>query len=131
VVHRFEPEDFPGGDVVADFAGVIGLDTRQLQRPLRANPSLDAESLAFVRALNRRLPRTLAERLKLVRGATVRVLQRRRGGKRFTIPHPLATKIENAYRDANEQVSVRYFGARYRPLFSPPYLVSDFPAPHR
>ncbi|HLY04666.1 MAG TPA: hypothetical protein VKR31_02860 [Rhizomicrobium sp.] len=131
VVRRFEPGDFPAGDLIADFAQVTGLDTRGLQMPARANPSLDAESLAFLRTLNCRLPYDPAGRVQSFRNRIVRVLQRRRGGTRFTIPHQLATRIEDAYRDSNERVSTDYFDCRYRPLFSPPVLVSDTPVPHR
>ena len=131
VVRRFEPADFPAGDLIADFVNLTGLDTRGLQVPARANPSLDAESLVFLRGMNRRLPRVLARDVQPFRGAIVRVLQRRRGGTRFTIPRLLADRIADAYRDSNERVSTEYFGSRHRPLFSPPVLVSDSPPPNR
>lgn len=129
IVRRFEAADFPAGDLIADFAEATGLDTRGLPIPPRVNPSLDAESLAFLRGMNRRLPRNPQGRVQLLRNRIVRVLQRRRGGTRFTIPPRLATRIEDVYRDSNERVSTDYFGSRYHPLFSPPVLVSDTPVP--
>jgi hypothetical protein len=123
VVRRFEPADFPEGDVLRDFTDAIGLDIGGLVHPALANPSLDAESLAFLRAFNRRLPSFLAERVKPFRGALVRVLQRRRG-KRFVIARSLAQRISDAYGESNARVSEVYFGSRDRPLFSPPRLVS-------
>jgi hypothetical protein len=59
------------------------------------------------------------------------VLQRRRGGTKFVIPRAQAERIEAAYRDSNEQVSADYFGACFRPLFSPPLLVSETGDPPR
>ncbi|HEX3431365.1 MAG TPA: hypothetical protein VHT03_10800 [Rhizomicrobium sp.] len=124
LVRRFEPANFPAGDVIGDFSGALGLDMTGLYVPPRANPSLDAESLAFLRGLNRRLSRRSAERIRPFRGAMVRVLQRRRGGTKFTIPRAVATRIENAYRDSNERVTADYFGSGLQPLFSPAVLVS-------
>lgn len=129
VVRRFEPAEFPGGDVIEDFARVIGLDKSGLRVPRRANPSLDAESLAFLRSVNRSLSTRMAICVQPFRGAIVRALQRRRGGTRFTIPRSLAAKIEDAYRGSNERVAAEYFALRYSPLFSPPTLVSDSPVP--
>lgn len=128
VVRRFEPARFPESGVVGDFARAVGLDVKDLHIPPRTNPSLDAESLAFLRGMNSRLPRALTGRRPL-RDATVRVLQRRRDGARFTIPRPLAASIEDAYRDSNERVAREYFGARDGSLFASPILVSDSPAP--
>jgi hypothetical protein len=125
VIRRFEPSDFPDGDLLRDFADSVGLDIADLERPVPSNPSLDMESLIFLRAMNRRLPSWLSARLHPWRGALVRVLQRRRGGRRFVIPRTLAQRIEQAYADSNSRVSEVYFGARYCPLFSPPLLVTD------
>ena len=51
IVRRFEPTDFPGNNVILDFAQAIGLSTGGLREPERSNPSLDAESLAAARAV--------------------------------------------------------------------------------
>jgi len=123
IVRRFEPMQFVGDDVVEDFAQTIGLDMRGLRRPARSNPSLDAQSLAFLRAVNRQLPPHVAKHVDRFRGALVRVLQRR-GGTKFVITRALAERIESAYRDSNARVSAEYFGSRSQPLFSPPVLVS-------
>ncbi|HEY2447000.1 MAG TPA: hypothetical protein VGI20_14785 [Rhizomicrobium sp.] len=124
VARRFEPTDLPDGDVVADFARAIGLDTTGLHSVGRFNESLDAESLAFLRAMNRRLPRWLAKRIVPFRGHMVRVLQRRRRGTRFVVSHALGQQIEESFRKSNELVSESYFGSRFDPLFSPPTLAA-------
>jgi hypothetical protein len=130
-VRRFEPADFHNSDLIDDLASAIGLDTKGLQRLPRANPSLDAESLAFLRGFNRRLPRALSARIQPFRGGIVRVLQRHRGGTKFVIPRGQAERIEAAYRESNKRVSADYFGSRFRPLFSPPLLVSETEDPPR
>jgi hypothetical protein len=123
IVRRFESADFVGNDLIADFADAVGLDVQGMRRTARSNPSLDAEALAFLRALNRRLPRGRANRVDRFRGALVRVLQRR-GGTKFVIARTLSQRIEEAYRQSNERVSAEYFASRFRPLFSPPALVA-------
>ena len=123
IVRRFEPADFAAGDLIADFSAVIGLDHSRLVRVPRYNESLDAESLAFFRALNSRLPSPVSERITPLRMAAVNILQRRRGGTRFVIPPRQAGRIEDHFRASNEKVSADYFGSRHQPLFSPPALV--------
>jgi hypothetical protein len=123
VIRRFEPADFVDGDLLADFAATIGLESTKLVSVPHFNESLDAESLAFLRAINRRLPRRLSDRLGPMRSAAVTVLQRRHGGTKFVISPALASQIEARFRSSNEKVSAEYFGSRYQPLFSAPALV--------
>ena len=130
VARRFEQADFFAGDLLSDFACTLGLDHTRLESVPRLNESLDAESLAFVRALNR-LPPKLAWRIGRMRGHIVRILQRRRGGTEFVIPPALAARIENAFRASNERVSELYFESRFQPLFSPPLLVGSQEARRR
>jgi hypothetical protein len=122
VARRFEPADFPGGDLLADFAGATDLDHARLRPVSRFNESLDAESLAFLRAMNRRLPPGIATRIAPFRGRIVRVLQRRRGGTKFIVSSTVAEQIEKAFLDSNELVSDTYFESRFHPLFSRPLL---------
>jgi hypothetical protein len=122
VARRFEPADFAGGSLLTDFADALGLDHSQLRAVPRFNESLDAESLAFLRAMNRRLPHGLARRIAPFRGRLVRVLQRRRGGTKFVVSSTLAEQIEKAFRDSNELVSDTYFESRFHPLFSQAFL---------
>lgn len=131
VVRRFEPADFCDGDLIADFARTIGLELAGLDVPPRANPSLDAQSLAFLRGINRRLPHGLSDRVRPLRSAAVRVLQRRRGSKRFAISRAEAERIEAAYSESNARVADEYFGSRFRPLFSPAALVCKGDGPRR
>jgi hypothetical protein len=125
VVRRFEPADFVDGDLLADFAASIGLENTKLVPVPRYNESLDAESLIFLRAINRRTPRRLAERMGALRSAAVAILQQRHGGTKFVISQELASRIEARFRTSNERVAAEYFGSRFQPLFSPPTLVGE------
>jgi len=122
VARRFEQMDFPGGNLLADFADTVGIDAALLSPVPRSNPSIDAESLAFLRATNRNLPQLLAKHIAPYRGRILGVLQRRRGGTKFIISPALANKIEVAFRESNKIVSDTYFRSRFHPLFSPPLL---------
>ena len=83
------------------------------------------ESLIFLRAINRRTPRRLAERMGALRSAAVAILQQRHGGTKFVISQELASRIEARFRTSNERVAAEYFGSRFQPLFSPPTLVGE------
>jgi hypothetical protein len=124
IVRRFEPSDFVDGDLLTDFAATIGLESTKLVSVPRYNESLDVESLAFLRAINRHLPRRTSERLGSLRSAAVTILQRRRGGTKFVISPTLASQIEARFRPSNDRVSAEYFDSRHHPLFSPASLVS-------
>jgi hypothetical protein len=123
IVRRFEPANFVNEDLLADFATTLGLEPGELELVPRYNESLDVESLAFMRAINRRVPRRFADRIMPLRAAAVTVLQRRRGGTRFVIPPALADRIQARFRASNDRVSAEYFGGRFQPLFPPPALV--------
>jgi hypothetical protein len=125
IIRRFAPADFVDGDLLADFAATIGLESTKLVPVPRYNESLDAESLGFLLAINRRLPRWLSRRIGPLRSAAVAVLQRRRGGMKFVISSAQAGRIEDHFRASNERVSAVYFGGRYRPLFPPPTLLGE------
>ncbi|HEX3665408.1 MAG TPA: hypothetical protein VHU23_09270 [Rhizomicrobium sp.] len=124
IVRRFEPQDFVDGDLLADFAAATDLGFKNLVAVPRHNESLDAESLAFLRAINRGFPQKIAERVGSLRSAAVAVLQRRQGGTKFLIPPKLAGRIGTHFRASNEYVSRQYFESRYQPLFAPAKLVA-------
>ncbi|HEY6578079.1 MAG TPA: hypothetical protein VIY09_02040, partial [Rhizomicrobium sp.] len=110
-------------DLLSDFASAVGLKRAKLAPAARYNESLDAECLAFLRAINHASPRSIASRIGPLRSAAVAVLQRRRGGAKFVIPPVLAQRIEARFRTSNEIVSGEYFQSRFRPLFPPPARV--------
>jgi len=124
IVRRFEPADFVDGDLLADIAATLGLESTRLTSVPRYNESLDAESLVFLRAINRGVPRRISSWLEPLRSAAVGILQRRRRGTKFVIPPAAADRIEARFRASNERVAAEYFDSRHDPLFSPPVLVA-------
>lgn len=125
IVRRYERDSLSDGDARVDFAQLLALDASRLVVTRDLNQSLDAESIAFLRAFNHRVPGALAPRIAPVRSAIVAVLGKRRGGTRFTIPRTLAIRIEDSFKESNAQVAREYFSALLGPLFSPPSCAGD------
>ena len=79
VLRTFEPEFLAGGDIIADFAAILGLDVPadDTDRPqARANQSLPLETLEILRALN------ALNRLDLVRQIVLLPAPPQPGGSR-------------------------------------------------
>ncbi|MGR3484485.1 MAG: hypothetical protein ACU0BF_04015 [Paracoccaceae bacterium] len=55
-VRLLEPDALRDGDLVADFAALLGVDPDGLIRPERANASLSAAAAEFMRAMNAQMP---------------------------------------------------------------------------
>lgn len=124
IVRRYEREDFPGGDVLEDFATQIGADIADFQRVEQLNESLDATSIAFLREFNRYVPRFQDNGLNPLRGRVTGILQKNKQGERLAIPHKIAEEIEEKFRASNESVSSEYFSSRFNPLFSPSHYTT-------
>lgn len=125
IVRRYEKESFAGGDVRNDFLCQLEIDPATLTRTRYLNRSPDAESIAFVRGLNRRVPSALVARSAPVRHAIVAVLGKRRGGAAFKIARTMANRIEDRFRASNAQVAREYFPSLQSALFSPPSCVDS------
>ena len=118
-VRRFEPQDMKGGDIVEDFASIVGFEMKGLARGDRLNQSLDAEAVEFLRMFNSYFPRVKGERGNPERAGVVDLLLAQRGGDGFRISRAKAAEIEARFRKSNREVSERYFGSAYDPLFPP------------
>jgi hypothetical protein len=118
-VRRFEAQDMKGGDILADFASVVGFETKGLARADRLNQSLDAEGVEFLRRFNSHFPRIKGERGNPERAGVVDFLLAQRGGEGFRISRVKAAEIEEGFRESNREVSEKYFGSRHDPLFPP------------
>jgi hypothetical protein len=125
VVRRYEKDDFPNGDIRKDFTRALEIDTETLTDTRDLNNSLDAESIAFLRGFNRRVPAALANQAAALRIGIAAVLRRRRGGTKFVIPRDLASRIEVMFRASNAQVAADYFPSLASPLFSPPSYAGE------
>jgi hypothetical protein len=119
IVRRYEQQDFRGGDVISDFASVVGLETKGLAPLERLNESLDAEGMEFLRQFNLYLPRVRGEGANPERAGLARILLANKQGEGFRVSAKKATEIEDRFRKSNREVSKRYFGSRFEPLFPP------------
>jgi hypothetical protein len=118
-VRRFEAHEMEGGDVLEDFASIVGFKTKGFARADRLNKSLDAEAVEFLRRFNAHFPRTKGERGNPERADVVEVLLAHPGGQGFRVSRAKAAEIEEQFRESNREVSEKYFGSRYDPLFPP------------
>ncbi|HWY15775.1 MAG TPA: hypothetical protein VNX86_11615 [Rhizomicrobium sp.] len=125
IVRRFEADDFPNGDLLADFAAQAGLDGGQLEGMPFANTSLNGPALAFLREFNKRVPLAIDEKPNPLRGRIAAFLESYEGGQKFSIPRQIAETIEARYRESNDETSREYFGSRFMPLFSPAKCVNS------
>lgn len=116
---RFESQDMKGGDIVEDFASIVGLETKGLARADRLNQSLDFEGLEFLRRFNSHFPRAKGERGNPERAGVVEFLLARRAGEGFRMSRAKAAEIEERFRESNCEVNEKYFGSRHAPLFPP------------
>jgi hypothetical protein len=118
IVRRFEIEDFPNGDLLADFASLIPFDPEGFDRLPPRNQSLSAQALAFLIEFNRSVPAVSDGKINPLRAGIIRMLQKTTNGERLTIPPEVAVAIEKRFEDSNRKVSSEYFSGRYDPLFS-------------
>ena len=118
-VRRFEVQDMKGGDIVEDFASIVGFETKRLARADRLNQSLDVEALEFLRRFNSHFPRVRGERGNPERAGVVEYLLARPGGEGFRMSRAKALEIEERFRKSNREVNEKYFGSRHDPLFPP------------
>jgi hypothetical protein len=107
----YESDRFPDGDVVADFAQIIGLfSLNEYQRPRRINESLDVGTLEFLRLFNTVVPRFNDQKPNPLRGKVVQLLQRVSDGPRPTLPADELAEFMGYFRDSNARVAEKYFG---------------------
>src|SRR5438045_215951 len=76
IVRRFEPEDFPAGDLLADFSSVVPFDISGFRRGKRQNESISALALAFLRELNKHVPALLGGEENPARKGIIGALRR-------------------------------------------------------
>ncbi len=119
IVRRFEPEDFPGGDLFADFAALIPFSLDGFERPSRLNETLNAQAIAFLREFNRHVPVFVNGRVNPLRESIVKAVKNATTEGQLTIVPEIAAAIEKHFEESNRKISKEYFDGRYDPLFSP------------
>jgi hypothetical protein len=111
VVRRFERRAFKDGSLEADFldaAGIKGVEPVTLPR---ANESLDAETVEFLRVYNLYLVRHAGETAGLIdHRELVRRLVAHTSGPTLTLPGAELEAFLARWQPSNSEVAARYFG---------------------
>jgi len=111
VCRLYDTDRLEGGDVVADFAKIVGLDLAgNFVRPPRVNESLDVATLEFLRLLNKIVPRFKDNKLNPARGNMVQILEKISDGPSPCLPEFQLREFMEHFRRSNAQVATEYFG---------------------
>jgi hypothetical protein len=121
---RFERKALKNGDIVDDILGVIGLDPGlPYKRPEDVNEALDAESLEFLRLMNKYIPRFVKGKINPARDNLVPLLARVSSGPLVTLSTAELDKFMALFEESNRKVALEYFGGiredSDNPLFEP------------
>jgi len=107
----YDTERLKNGDVVDDFAEIIGLALDEdCARPPRANESLDVAVLEFLRLLNKTVPRFVDNRLNPQRGNMIQMLEKISNGPSPSLPELQLRDFMEYFRKSNAEVANEYFG---------------------
>lgn len=104
----------------AEFCRSLNIDTREFEGGRDLNKSLSPECIAFLREVNKRIPRIVDNRLNPERGRIVGMLEQYESSKRFLIPETWANRIVDEFELSNELLRRRYMPDVPPPLFGKP-----------
>ncbi|HEY3636649.1 MAG TPA: hypothetical protein VGK90_00760 [Rhizomicrobium sp.] len=111
VCRIYQQEFLKNGDVVDDFADLIGLTLdSSYVRPPRVNESLNVTALEFLRIFNELVPRFKDNKSNPVRADIVQVLQRVSSGPSPTLSKKDLAIFMGHFRLSNKRVAQEYFG---------------------
>lgn len=111
LVRRFEPDSFVEGSLLQDFLVAVGVEARadEMAQSPRRNPSLDAESVEFLRLFNLYRVENEGARVGLIHNrALVKRLAERSAGPVPTLPAPFLDQFMAQWGEANRAVARRY-----------------------
>jgi hypothetical protein len=121
VVRRFERDRFVEGSLYQDFLDAVGIDVRadDLTPILRANESLDADSVEFLRILNIfRLENDTASTLPPYNRPFMPVLERAATGPTLTMPASFLDGFMAQWEESSRRVAVEMLGDASGQLFT-------------
>ncbi|MBO0844804.1 MAG: hypothetical protein J2P22_05245 [Nocardioides sp.] len=123
VVRRFERESFVEGSLFQDFLDAVGIDvpSDDLDQVPRRNPSLDAESVEFLRLLNlHRVEDEGATADQVDNRGFLRILMKASSGPTLTLPEPLRDAFMAQWEESNRAVAKNFLGDGSGQLFRAP-----------
>ena len=120
-VRIYDPAEFPEGDIFLDFADLFDglISISDLVREPQKNISLNAFTLAFLRAINRYVPYRSGAQMSEMRGNLHDLVEKFASGPPFEGDAGIIDAVDAAVEESNEAVRLRYFPQRPAPLFRP------------
>jgi hypothetical protein len=110
VCRIYDSAKLKNGDVVSDFADIIGLKLKEkYQYPSRANESLDVTTLEFLRLLNAEIPKFKDKKPNKFRANLVHLLQGLSKGPSATLSDQQMQEFMERFRETNEKVAREFF----------------------
>lgn len=111
LVRPFETSALKNGDAVDDFMSVVGInDLKGFLRPPRANASLDAYTVEFLRRLNKGVPRWINGKQNRSREALIAALETVSDGPKLRMSFDTATRFMAQFTESNAAVARLYLG---------------------
>lgn len=104
----FEPDQMPNGDVITDFAQVIGVEAQGMIRPERQNESFSFAGAALVRAINKQVPLFTSASAKtrnpLLLEFQEAIAACERNPRKFRLSAEETERVRSLNADGNEQL---------------------------
>ncbi len=121
IVRPFDRNQFAGGDLLADFLTNVSFPDVTGCAPVdQKNPSLDAQTVEFLRLLNPDLPRWEEKGVNSTRTAFVQQLEAISDGPKLRLSSEDARSLLARFSESNAEVARRYLGRADGMLFNTP-----------
>lgn len=111
-VRLLERDFLANGDLIEDFASVIGADTAPTHPAETLNEAVDAETLQQILDINRQVRDTPAKWSAEKRGQAVTKLLKASSGRKLTLSDAHALNVARRNADSNERLRKRFFPDR-------------------
>lgn len=110
IVRLFDRGQLKDGDLIADYADAIGLDTLAgLERPEARNPSLSNLGIRFLEVFNEHVPDRVDGQLNRDRRNLVPVMEEHFSGRSVLVSRAEAEAFYDRFREGNAAIRARFF----------------------
>lgn len=111
----YERDRLLNGDVVEDFFNLIGAEP-PTGHPIRANLSLSAQQVQFLKLFNERFPLIVDDKINPNRGPIMKAVTKVRGGSSYRPARQRAQAFCQLFEASNAEVRDRWLPALDRPM---------------
>jgi len=110
IVRLFDRGQLKDGDLIADYADAIGLDSAlKLERPDARNPSLSNLGIRFLEAFNEHVPDRVDGQLNKERRNLVPIMEEHFAGRSTLATRAEAEAFYDRFREGNAAIRARFF----------------------